>query len=256
MRRQLILRCGLSRSEARTLSFDLSGKLNGASGLIELDLRGELGAGQLVVLSGESGSGKTTLLRALAGLPCRLSGSVSWGKEVWKSARQALVPVRERRLGVMFQSYALFPHMTVRRQLEFAASASPLIDAFLERAGLIGLSEVCPERLSGGQQQRLALARALIRRPRLLLLDEPVSALDWLRRADMIDWIGDLQDEWGFSALVVSHDPRDWAAYAHAHWEVEQGRLLVGSALGKPRQAWHVACGAVPMISAQSEVVL
>ena len=246
----------MSRSEARTLSFDLSGKLNGASGLIELDLRGELGAGRLVVLSGESGSGKTTLLRALAGLPCRLSGSVSWGQEVWKSARQAVVPVRERRLGVMFQSYALFPHMTVRRQLEFAAPASPLIDAFLERAGLIGLSEVCPERLSGGQQQRLALARALIRRPRLLLLDEPVSALDWLRRADMIDWIGDLQDEWGFSALVVSHDPRDWAAYAHAHWEVEQGRLLVGSALGKPRQAWHVACGAVPMISAQSEVVL
>ena len=246
----------MSRSEARTLSFDLSGKLNGATGPIEMDLRGELGAGQLVVLSGESGSGKTTLLRALAGLPCRLSGSVSWGQEVWKSARQAVVPVRERRLGVMFQSYALFPHMTVRRQLEFAAPASPLIDAFLERAGLIGLSEVCPERLSGGQQQRLALARALIRRPRLLLLDEPVSALDWLRRADMIDWIGDLQDEWGFSALVVSHDPRDWAAYAHAHWEVEQGRLLVGSALGKPRQAWHVACGAVPMISAQSEVVL
>ena len=246
----------MSRSEARTLSFDLSGKLNGATGPIEMDLRGELGAGQLVVLSGESGSGKTTLLRALAGLPCRLSGSVSWGQEVWKSARQAVVPVRERRLGVMFQSYALFPHMTVRRQLEFAAPASPLIDAFLERAGLIGLSEVCPERLSGGQQQRLALARALIRRPRLLLLDEPVSALDWLRRADMIDWIGDLQDEWGFSALVVNHDPRDWAAYAHAHWEVEQGRLLVGSALGKPRQAWHVACGAVPMISAQSEVVL
>ena len=256
MRRQLILRCGLPRSEARTLSFDLSGKLNGATGPIEMDLRGELGAGQLVVLSGESGSGKTTLLRALAGLPCRLSGSVSWGQEVWKSARQAVVPVRERRLGVMFQSYALFPHMTVRRQLEFAAPASPLIDAFLERAGLIGLSEVCPERLSGGQQQRLALARALIRRPRLLLLDEPVSALDWLRRADMIDWIGDLQDEWGFSALVVSHDPRDWEAYADRHWAIEQGRLLVGSALGKPRQAWHVECGAVPMISAQSEAVL
>ena len=246
----------MSRSEARTLSFDLSGKLNGATGPIEMDLRGELGAGQLVVLSGESGSGKTTLLRALAGLPCRLSGSVRWGDEPWLSPHEQAVCARERRLGVMFQNYALFPHMTVRRQLEFAAPASPLIDAFLERAGLSGLSEVYPERLSGGQQQRLALARTLIRRPRLLLLDEPVSALDWLRRADMIDWIGELQRQWGFSALVVSHDPRDWEAYAHRHWAIEQGRLLVSSALGKPRQAWHVACGAVPMISAQSEVVL
>ena len=238
------------RSEARALRFALEGSLNGATAPIAMDLRGELGAKQLVVLSGESGSGKTTFLRALAGLPCRLSGAVHWGNELWSSPGGSAVSVRERQLGVMFQSYALFPHMTVRRQLEFAAPASPLIDAFLDRAGLIGLSEVYPERLSGGQQQRLALARALVRRPKLLLLDEPVSALDWKRRADMIDWIGELQQEWGFSALVVSHDPRDWEAYAHAHWIVEHGKLLVGSALEKPRQAWHLACVAVSTISA------
>lgn len=100
---------------------------------------------------------------------------------------------------------------------------------------MFGLSEVYPERLSGGQQQRLALARALVRRPKLLLLDEPVSALDWKRRADMIDWIGELQGM-GFP-LVVSHDPRYVEAYAHAHWIVEQGKLPTGSALEKPRHA-------------------
>ena len=196
----------MSRSEARTLSFDLSGKLNGATGPIEMDLRGELGAGQLVVLSGESGSGKTTLLRALAGLPCRLSGSVSWGQEVWKSARQAVVPVRERRLGVMFQSYALFPHMTVRRQLEFAAPASPLIDAFLERAGLIGLSEVCPERLSGGQQQRLMIARVFLLKPKILLADEPTSMVDACSRATILDMLLQLRDEIGMTVIFITHD--------------------------------------------------
>ena len=135
MPRRPILRCGLSRSEARALRFALEGSLNGATAPIAMDLRGELGAGQLVVLSGESGSGKTTFLRALAGLPCRLSGAVHWGNEVWSSRGEAAVSVRERQLGVMFQSYALFPHMTVRRQLEFAAPSSPLIDAFLDRAG-------------------------------------------------------------------------------------------------------------------------
>ena len=230
------------RSEARALNFALRGTLTGATAPIEMDLHGELGAGQLAVLSGESGSGQTTFLRALAGLPCRLRGSVHWGEEAWLSLHAPAVAARERRLGVMFQSYALFPHMTVRRQLEFAAPASPLIDGFLERAGLAGLSEVYPERLSGGQQQRLALARALIRRPRLLLLDEPVSALDWQRRADMIDWIGELQREWGFSALVVSHDPSDWEAYADSHWVIEQGRLFVGSALEKHPRVANGAC--------------
>ena len=232
------------RSEARTLRFALEGILDGATEQIEMDLRGELWAEQLVVLSGESGSGKTTLLRALAGLSCRLSGSVHWGHEVWSSRRESAVLVRERQLGVMFQSYALFPHMTVRRQLEFAAPASPLIDVFLERTGLIGLSEIYPERLSGGQQQRLALARALVRRPKLLLLDEPVSALDWKMRADMIEWIGELQREWGFTALVVSHDPREWEEYAHTHWIIEQGQLFVGPALEneKHRRVMKDAC--------------
>lgn len=214
---------------ARTLRFTLTGKLNGAAGPLEMNLDGAIEAGEIVVLSGESGCGKTTLLRALAGLPSRLDGEVRWGDDVWRSARrQTCLPVRKRSLGVVFQDYALFPHMRVRKQLEFAAPGSPLIDNFLARTGLEGLSEVHPCRLSGGQQQRLALARAMVRCPGLLLLDEPVSALDWKMRSTMIDWIGELHRAWNFSSLVVSHDPHEWHALARRAWTIEEGRLAAG----------------------------
>ena len=126
---------------------------------------------------------------------------------------------------MVFQQYALFPHMSVRRQLEFADPTSELIDDFLAVTGLAGLHRAYPGRLSGGQQQRLALARALVRRPALLLLDEPVSALDWKMRAAMIDWIGTLHRDWQFSALVISHDPREWLDFAKRAWTIEQGRI-------------------------------
>ena len=163
---------------ARTLRFSLSGQLSCASGPLDMQLDGEIGAGEIVVLSGESGCGKTTLLRALAGLPSRLDGEVCWGEESWRSVQQrTFLPVNQRPLGMVFQQYALFPHMSVRRQLEFADPTSKLIDDFLAVTGLAGLHRVYPGRLSGGQQQRLALARALVRRPALLLLDEPTLGL-------------------------------------------------------------------------------
>ena len=211
---------------ARTLRFSLSGQLSGASGPLDMQLDGEIGAGEIVVLSGESGCGKTTLLRALAGLPSRLDGEVCWGEENWRSVQQrTFLPVNQRPLGMVFQQYALFPHMSVRRQLEFADPTSELIDDFLAVTGLAGLHRAYPGRLSGGQQQRLALARALVRRPALLLLDEPVSALDWKMRAAMIDWIGTLHRDWQFSALVISHDPREWQDFARHAWTIEQGRI-------------------------------
>ena len=134
-------------------------------------------------------------------------------------------PSCQRPLGVVFQNYALFPHMRVRRQLEFAAPGSPLIDEFLTRCGLDALQDAPPLRLSGGQQQRLALARALLRQPKLLLLDEPVSALDGEMRRAMIGWIGELHRAWRFSALVVSHEPGEWRALAGRAWRIERGRL-------------------------------
>ncbi len=233
---------------AETLRFDLAGELQTALGPRRLSFEGSVGAGEIVVLSGESGSGKTSLLRALAGLPAQLEGGVRWGAEEWSDAAgRVLVPPSARGLGVLFQQYALFRHMSCRRQLAFVAEDEALVETFLQRAGLERLAHVHPARLSGGQQQRLALARALIRRPRLVLLDEPVSALDGPMRLRMLAWIAELHRAWGFSALVISHEPEAWVGLATRHWAIEDGRLATvplrnghgEAAEGVPPGGWY-----------------
>ncbi|MDT0211696.1 ABC transporter ATP-binding protein [Curtobacterium sp. BRD11] len=168
--------------------------------------------GEFVSLLGPSGCGKTTALRALAGLEAIDAGAIRIdGVDV------DAVPVERRDIGMVFQQYSLFPHMTVRQNVSFGLEmrkvAAParrerVIEA-LDMVHLAGLADRFPHQLSGGQQQRVALARALVTRPRVLLLDEPLSALDAKVRVSLRDEIRRIQSDLGITTVFVTHDQEE-----------------------------------------------
>jgi molybdate transport system ATP-binding protein len=183
---------------------------------VDADLRIPLDHSPVTVLFGPSGSGKTTLLRLLAGLERADAGEIRMGDGVWFDASRGVnLPPQRRRAGFLFQEYALFPHLTVAQNVEYAAPravAQKLIDDF----GLRTLASSKPRAISGGQQQRVALARALAARPALLLLDEPLSALDAGTRTRMGYELRRLLLESGVPSIVVTHDRRE--AIALGDW--------------------------------------
>jgi molybdate transport system ATP-binding protein len=167
----------------------------------------------VTVLFGPSGSGKTTILRALAGLDRPDAGGITYGEETWfDSARTIFVPPQARGVGFLFQEYALFPHLSVAANVGYGLQRLPRPDResrVVELAGRFGLADLLarrPVELSGGQKQRVALARALAPRPRLLLLDEPLSALDAPTREALRGELRHLLELAGVPAIVVTHD--------------------------------------------------
>ena len=185
-------------------------------------------AGELVALLGPSGCGKTTALRILAGLDEATSGTVSvGGRDVSR------VPANKRDMGMVFQAYSLFPHLTVLDNVAFGLKmrgkdkrerTSRAAD-MLDLVGLAAHKEKYANELSGGQQQRVALARALAIQPRVLLLDEPLSALDAKVRAQLRDEIRRVQLELGITTLFVTHDQEEALAVADRVGVMSQGRL-------------------------------
>jgi spermidine/putrescine transport system ATP-binding protein len=169
----------------------------------------EIAAGEFLTLLGESGSGKTTLLRLIAGFEQPGSGEIWMGGE-----RLDTLPPYKRRVNTVFQNYALFPHLTVRDNVAYGLQVSGVakseiptrVNEALEMVKMQEFSEARPAKLSGGQQQRVALARALVNRPNLLLLDEPLSALDANLRKQMQGELKSLQRELGITFLFVTHD--------------------------------------------------
>lgn len=177
------------------------------------DLRLPLDRRHVVALLGPSGSGKTTLLRCLAGLEIPAEGTIRAGREIWfDAARKIRLTPQQRDVGFLFQDYALFPHLSVSQNLVYGlrtldpAERSRRVQDLIGRFHLEGLEARRPREISGGQQQRVALARAIARKPRLLLLDEPLSALDTDLRVAMRTELGDILASLAIPVVLVTHD--------------------------------------------------
>jgi molybdate transport system ATP-binding protein len=204
-------------------------RLHTAGGEVELNAEMEIGAGEFAALYGPSGSGKTTLLRMVAGLVRPDAGRIEVDGETWFDSKAGIDrPPQSRRAGMVFQDYALFPNMTVRGNLEFALPdrrETARVDAILEAVHLAELARRRPDTLSGGQKQRVALARALVSGPSVLLLDEPLSAVDPVLRARLQDEILALQKRFGIAAILVSHDVAEVHRMAALVFRLEDGRI-------------------------------
>ncbi|MDY7114980.1 ABC transporter ATP-binding protein [Halomonas sp. SSL-5] len=203
------------------------------SGPIPLAADFHCAAGELLALVGPSGSGKTTLLRAIAGLARPATGRVSVGEETWLDAEAGIcLSPQRRRVGLVFQDYALFPHLTALGNVMVALGHLPSAERrrraeeWLSRVRLDGLAGRHPGELSGGQRQRVALARALARNPRVLLLDEPFSAVDQVTRRRLQRELALLRQEIRIPIVLVTHDLDEAAALADRLCVLHAGRTL------------------------------
>ncbi len=180
---------------------------------------------ETLALVGPSGAGKTTVLRAVAGLAGNLRGRVRLaGRTLFDSERGVDLPPEERRVGYVFQEYALFPHLTVEKNVAFGGKARAA--ELMERLGIDHLARARPAELSGGERQRVGLARALARNPEVLLLDEPMSALDAHTRVEVRAELQTVLRELALPTLLVTHDFEDAAALADRVGVIAEGRIL------------------------------
>lgn len=212
------------------ISLQVRKSLNAAGGemLLHLDLRIE--RGELVTLYGPSGAGKTSTLRMLSGLLSPQSGQIKVNGKTWFDAESGInLPPGQRNIGYVFQDYALFPNMTVRENLRFAlrkGEAESKVVELLDMMELGALAGQKPATLSGGQQQRVALARALVQQPDILLLDEPLSALDPLLRRRLSDHLQQWHRSLGLTTILVSHDSREILQLADRVMEMQEGKVV------------------------------
>ena len=191
--------------------------------------------GEFVSFLGPSGCGKTTSLRMVAGLEKNSSGEISIGNEVISSPEKKLfVPTKDRKLGMVFQSYAIWPHMNIFENVAFPLRMSKesekdirsKVEEVLSMVELGGLSARMPNTLSGGQQQRVALARGLVARPRVLLLDEPLSNLDAKLREKMRKDIREIQQHFKITCIYVTHDQVEAFSMSDRIMIMEKGNIL------------------------------
>ena len=206
------------------IKIDIDKKLHGASGEMNLDINLEIQEGDFIALAGQSGSGKTTLLRILAGLESS-TGVIHIGDEVWQNGSFSLAS-QKRKIGFVFQDYALFPNMTVEENLLFVNGDKALAKYLLEVTELSQLAKRRPVTLSGGQKQRVSLCRAMMNRPKLLLMDEPLSALDPAMRTKLQHEILLLHKEFRTTTIMVSHDPSEIYRLASRVVVFEQGKVI------------------------------
>ena len=201
---------------------------------VHLDIPGQ----GITALLGPSGCGKTTLLRAIAGLECCREGFLKVGDRVWQSARQ-FVPTHRRSLGYVFQEANLFAHLSVRGNLEYglkrvpAAERKVSLSTAIELLGISHLLERGTDQLSGGERQRVAIARALAVSPGILLMDEPLSALDLARKQEIMPYLESLHGELDIPVLYVSHSADEVARLADHLVLLDSGRVKATGPIGR-----------------------
>ena len=206
------------------ISLNIKKELHGSNGVMNLDINLSLQNGEFVALSGDSGSGKTTLLRVLAGLEEAL-GEIIVDGEIWLNEK-IKKPIQKRDIGFVFQDYALFPNLSVIDNLLYVKKDKDLAKQLLNLTDLYELKNRYPNSLSGGQKQRVSLCRALMKRPKILLMDEPLSALDPHMRLKLQDEILTLHKEFKTTTIMVSHDPSEMYKLASRVLVLKDGKII------------------------------
>ena len=205
-------------------------KLFSALGGMQLDVDFTIREGELVTLYGPSGAGKTTVLRTLCGLSIPDEGFISVGGQPWlDSGKKINLKPQQRDIGIVFQDYALFPNLTVNENLRYALKKDQpdaIVNELLELMELTSLHDKKPELLSGGQRQRVALARAIVRKPKILLLDEPMSALDTTLRLKIQDYILRVHEQFNLTTILVSHDIMEVIRLSNRVFLMDHGKII------------------------------
>ncbi len=197
------------------IQINIEKKLKAYHGQQVLRVDRQFASSSITKIYGPSGSGKTTFLKVIAGLINPEKGVIKVGENTWFDAEAKVnLSTQKRNIGFVFQQYALFPNMTVKQHLEYATADADWINKLLLLAKLNTLQTHKPDYLSGGQQQRLAILRALATKPRLLLMDEPFSALDPKMKTELIAELKVLLKEMGTTTLIVSHNPQELDGWA------------------------------------------
>ena len=212
------------------INIDLHKTLMSAQKSFELDVNFEVNQGDFVAIYGISGAGKTTLLRIIAGLDQKSTGQIKINDSIWlNSKNKVCLKPQQRKVGMVFQDYALFPNMTVQENLEFAlekGKSTQIIDELIDTIELNDLKNRKPSTLSGGQKQRVALARALVQQPDILLLDEPLSALDDEMRFKLQDYILKVHQKYKLTTFIVTHDLAEVFKLTNYVIKLNEGKII------------------------------
>ncbi|EAI3116045.1 sulfate/molybdate ABC transporter ATP-binding protein [Campylobacter coli] len=209
------------------IKIDIKLPINTAKGKKQLELNTCLKANEITAIFGESGAGKTTLLKIIAGLIKPEFGRIEVGDELWFDTQKNVnLAIQKRKIGFVFQDYALFPNMSVKENISYAATSKQKAEELLSLMNLENLAKIYPKNLSGGQAQRVALARALAREPQILLLDEPLSALDFKMRSFLQDELVKILQHFKITTLLVSHDLAEIYKLSHRILELKNGKII------------------------------
>ncbi|EPN2999066.1 sulfate/molybdate ABC transporter ATP-binding protein [Campylobacter coli] len=209
------------------IKIDIKLPINTAKGKKQLELNTCLKANEITAIFGESGAGKTTLLKIIAGLIKPEFGRIEVGDELWLDTQKNVnLAIQKRKIGFVFQDYALFPNMSVKENISYAATSKQKVEELLSLMNLETLAKIYPKNLSGGQAQRVALARALAREPQILLLDEPLSALDFKMRSFLQDELVKILQHFKITTLLVSHDLAEIYKLSHRILELSDGKII------------------------------